>query len=202
MILAGGLSSRFGRDKALMDFGGKPLIAHIVGKLRGLGDEWIVSIGKSHAAEDYRRVLPKDTLIVEDTVDFQGPLAGFMTALNECKCNLCFLAACDMPFIEPNVVEYLFSESSTYAGAVPRWRDGKLEPLHAVYDCNAAKLASRQVVDEQVLSMISLVDHIPRIRFVNVEEEIAPLNPTLETFRNLNTPRDLDQAQGNLRAQN
>ena len=185
-----------------MDFGGKPLITHIVGKLRGLGDEWIVSIGENHAAEDYRRVLPKDTLIVQDTVDFQGPLAGFITALNECKSNLCFLAACDMPFIEPKVVEYLFSESSTYSGAVPRWRDGKLEPLHAVYHRNAARQATSQLVNEQALSMISLIDHMPRIRFVNVEEEIAPLNPTLDSFRNLNTQRDLDQAQGNLRDHN
>jgi len=196
IVLAGGRSSRFGRDKALMDFGGEPLIAHIIGKLRGLGDECVVSIGKNRAAEDYRSVLPNDTLVIQDTFDFQGPLAGFMTALNRCKSNLCFLGACDMPFIEPKIVEYLFNESSKYSGAVPRWRDGRLEPLHAVYDCDAARHAARQVIHEQVLSMISLVDHIPRIRFVNVEQEIAPLNPTLNTFRNLNTPRDLDEFQG------
>jgi len=101
-----------------------------------------------------------------------------------------------MPFIEQKIVEYLFSESSNYSGAVPRWRDGRLEPFHAVYDCNATRHANRQVINEQVLRMISLVDHIPRIRFVNVEQEIAPLNPTLNTFRNLNTPRDLDEIQG------
>jgi molybdopterin-guanine dinucleotide biosynthesis protein A len=181
-----------------MDFAGKPLIAQIIEKFQGLGDERIVSIGRNRAVEDYRRILPKDTLVVQDIVDFQGPLAGFMTALNECKSKLCFLGACDMPYIEPKVVEYLFSESSKYSGAVPRWRDGRLEPLHAVYDCNAAREATRQIINEHVLSMISLIDHMRRIRFVNVEKEIAPLNPTLNTFRNLNTPRDLDQAQGNL----
>jgi molybdopterin-guanine dinucleotide biosynthesis protein A len=180
-------------------FGDKPLIAHIIGKLRGLGDECIVSISGNVAVEDYRRILPNDTLVIRDAVDFQGPLAGFVTALNECKSKVCFLGACDMPFIEPKVVEYLFSEGSKYSGAVPRWRDGRLEPLHAVYDCNTAREAARRVIKERVLSMISLVDHMPRIRFVNVEEEIAPLNPSLNTFRNLNTPQDLDEMEGLVR---
>jgi molybdopterin-guanine dinucleotide biosynthesis protein A len=179
-----------------MNFGGKPLVAQVIGRLRALGDECIVSIGRNRATENYRRVLPNDTLVVQDTVEFQGPLAGFVTALNECKSDLCFLGACDMPFIEPKVVEYLFVESLNYSGAVPRWRDGRLEPLHAVYNCDKARDAARQITDQQVLSMISLVDRIPRILFVNVEQEIARLNPTLNTFRNLNRPRDLHEVEG------
>ena len=195
VILAGGRSSRFGSDKALVDFSGKPLIAHVVAKLRELGDECIVSIGATRDPEHYRRVLPSGTLVIQDNVGFQGPLAGFVTALNKCRSSICFVGACDMPFIEPTIVEYLFSEGSQNSGAVPRWRDGRLEPLHAVYDCNAARHAYGQVADERVLSMISLVDHIPGIRFVNVEQAIAPLNPTLNTFRNLNTLRDLQEAE-------
>jgi len=196
VVLAGGRSSRFGRDKGLVNFRGKPLIAHIAEKLQGLGDECIVSIGKGRDPEEYRRILPNRVLVTQDKFDFEGPLAGFTTALSECKSNLCFLGACDMPFIEPKIVEYLFEHSSKRLGAVPRWRNGRLEPLHAVYDCSAARSASRQVIDERVLNMISLVDHIPRIRFVDVEHEIAPLNPSLNTFRNLNTPTDLDDIQG------
>jgi molybdopterin-guanine dinucleotide biosynthesis protein A len=179
-----------------VNFGGKPLVAHVVEKLQSLGDECIVSAGKGRAAEQYQRILPNDVLVIQDKFDFEGPLAGFMSALTECKSELCFLGACDMPFIEPRIVEYLFGQSSKHLGAVPRWRDGRLEPLHAVYDCNAARSASRQVIDEQVLNMISLVDHMPRIRFVEVEQDIAPLNPSLTTFRNLNTPRDLDEIEG------
>jgi len=195
VILAGGRSSRFGRDKALADFGGKPLIGHVVGKLRELGDECIVSIGATGDPEYYRRALPDGTLVVRDNVGFQGPLAGFVTALNNCRSGNCFLGACDMPFIEPKVVEYLFGEGSQKSGAIPKWRDGRLEPLHAVYDCNEARHAYRQITDEQVLSMISLVDHMPGLRFVNVEQEVAQFNSTLNTFRNLNTPRDLQDAE-------
>ena len=198
VVLAGGRSSRFGREKSLVDFGGKPLIAYVVGKLRELGDECIVSIGATRDPEDYRCVLPGGTVVVQDNVGFQGPLAGFVTALNRCRSSTCFLGACDMPFIKPKIVEYLFGECSQNSGAVPKWRDGRLEPLHAVYDCDAVRHAYRQVADERVLSMISLVDHIPGIRFVNVEQEIAPLNPTLNTFRNLNTPRDLQEAERGL----
>lgn len=97
-----------------------------------------------------------------------------------------------MPFINPTVVEYLFKESINCPGAVPKWRNGRLEPLHAVYDCKAARQAAQHIVEKKTLSMISLIDHIPRMRFVSVEQEIAPLDPTLKTFRNLNTPRDMD----------
>jgi molybdopterin-guanine dinucleotide biosynthesis protein A len=198
IILAGGQSSRFGRDKALADFAGKPLIAYITHKLQNLGDECVVSIGRNDAADDYRRVLPSNIIIVQDSVDFQGPLAGFISALEGCKSEFCFLAACDMPSIEPNVVRYLFRESANSSGAIPKWRDGKLEPLHAVYDCNATRHAAQQVISEQTLSMVSLIDHMPRIRFVSVEDVIAPLDPTLNTFRNLNTPRDLEKLEDQL----
>ena len=193
IILAGGQSSRFGQDKALVDFAGKPLVTHLVEKLHNLGDECIVSIGKHRAANDFRAVLPDYVSVIQDKYEFRGPLAGFMTALDECKSDFCFLGACDMPFIEARIVEYLFEKSLGCSGAVPRWQDGRLEPLHAVYDCIAAKNASQQVMDEP--SMISLVDHIPRIRFVTVERDIVPLDPTLNTFRNLNTRRDLDEIQ-------
>jgi molybdopterin-guanine dinucleotide biosynthesis protein A len=100
-----------------------------------------------------------------------------------------------MPSIEPKAVEYLFRERANASGAVPKWRDGRLEPLHAVYDRAVTLRAVQQIVVEQALSMVSLIDHMPRIRFVNVEDEIAPLDPTLNTFRNLNTPRDLEKLE-------
>ena len=195
IILAGGRSSRFGRDKALVDFAGKPLLAHIIHRLQDIADEYVVSIGRNDAADDYRHILPKDTILAQDTVDFQGPLAGFISALDKCKSTECFLGACDMPSIEPKAVEYLFHKAEDSSGAVPKWRDGRLEPLHAVYNCNATRRASRQVVQEQTVSMISLVDHLPRVKFVSVEDEITPLDPELRTFLNLNTPRDLEKLE-------
>ena len=178
-----------------MNFAGKPLIAYIIHKLQNLGDECIVSIGKNDVADDYQRVLPSNVTVIQDTVDFQGSLAGFISALGKCISDSCLLATCDMPSIEPKLVQYLFRESANASGAVPRWRDGRLEPLHAVYDCNATRHAARQVIDEHTPSMVSLIDHMLRIRFVNVEDEIAPLDPTLNTFRNINTPRDLEKLE-------
>ena len=195
IILAGGHSSRFGRDKALLNFGGKPLIAHVLGNLRGLADEYVVSISRTDVADDFQRILPSDVLLAEDVVDFQGPLAGFASSLSKCGCKDCFLVACDMPSIEPKTVEYLFQKAENSAGAVPKWRDGRLEPLHAVYDCNAARVASRQVIQEGAVSMISMVDHLPSVQFVSVEDELSPLDPELRTFLNLNTPRDLEKIE-------
>ena len=197
IILAGGRSSRFGTDKSLLDFAGKPLITQAVHRLQGLGDEYIVSIGKNQIEDNYRRILPTNTSIVQDKVDFQGPLAGFITALEKCKSNTCFLTACDMPTIEPKVVEFLFQKIDNSSGAVPKWRDGRIEPLHAVYDSNTATRAARQVAGEKIPSMISMIDRMLGAKFVSIEDEVSPLNPMLNTFRNLNTPRDLRELEKN-----
>lgn len=200
IVLAGGQSSRLGYDKAFVSLDGNPLVSRVVEKLRPLGDEFFVSIGRDHEIDNYRRVLPADTTLVQDNVDFHGPLAGFVTALTECRSKECFLVACDMPFVDPKVVEFLFQRAEMSGSVVPRWNDGRLEPLHAVYERDVARRAATQAINEQTKSMIGLVEHIPHVQFVSVETEIKSIDPSLQTFRNFNTPRDfgsLDRGYAN-----
>jgi molybdopterin-guanine dinucleotide biosynthesis protein A len=189
IILAGGRSFRLGYDKAFVRFEGTPLVTHILDKLRLLGDEFLVSIGKDSKVEDYRGVLSNDAIIVQDIVNFQGPLAGFASALQECRSTICFLVACDMPFVDPKVVDFLFRQNKS-GSVVPRWNDGRIEPLHAVYERDAARRGVSEAIREQSRSMIGLVEHTPDVHFVSVENEIKLIDPDLKTLSNFNTPRD------------
>jgi molybdopterin-guanine dinucleotide biosynthesis protein A len=201
IILAGGHSSRLGQNKALAHLAGKPLIIHVLDRLRTVGDEFLVSIGKAQALDDYRRVLPTDVKVIQDSVDFHGPLAGFITALAECKSDSCFLAACDMPFIEPRVVEFLFERPRTAAAAVPRWQSSRLEPLHAIYACDSAKAVGNQITGLGARRMIDLVSSVHPVTFVSVESEVSFIDSSLRTFRNLNTPEDFAIAETDLAGQ-
>jgi molybdopterin-guanine dinucleotide biosynthesis protein A len=171
---------------------------HVLDRLGTVGDEFLVSIGKAQSLDDYRRLLPTDVKVTQDSVDFQGPLAGFITALAECKSDRCLLAACDMPFIEPKVVEFLFERARTAVAAVPRWQFGRLETLHAIYACDTAKRAASQIAALGARRMTDLISSIHPVTFVSVESEISSIDSSLRTFRNLNTREDFAIAEADL----
>jgi molybdopterin-guanine dinucleotide biosynthesis protein A len=198
IIITGGDSSRLGQNKALAHLAGKPLIMHVLDRLRTVGDEFLVCIGKAQALDDYRRVLPAHVKVTQDSVDFHGPLAGFITALAECKSDRCFLAACDMPFIEPKVVEFLFQRAKAGVAVVPRWQFGRLEPLHAIYACDTVKRVANQIAGFGARRMIDLISSLHPVTFVNVESEISSIDSSLRTFRNLNTREDFAMAETDL----
>jgi molybdopterin-guanine dinucleotide biosynthesis protein A len=95
-----------------------------------------------------------------------------------------------MPFVDPKVVNFLLRQCEESRSVVPRWNDGRIEPLHAVYERDAAMHGVSEAISEQSRSMIGLVEHTPNVRFVSVENEIKAIDPSLKTFSNFNTPRD------------
>src|SRR5574341_199017 len=139
LILAGGKGSRLGyREKALIDIKGRPLIAIVIERLEKAVDNIIISVRDKEQGELLNSRLSGDVkppyTFAYDAYKERGPLAGILSGLMTCRGDeYCFIAACDMPFIDENVVKMLFNGSEHYDAAVPRWEDGFLEPLHAVY---------------------------------------------------------------------
>lgn len=91
-ILCGGRSSRFGTDKALVDFGGQPLAAGIVGALREVGADPVAAIGGSAG---YQLGLPT----IPDRFPGEGPLGGLATALLWAKRGSVLVTPCDLPLL-------------------------------------------------------------------------------------------------------
>ena len=122
--MAGGQSSRMGRDKALIPFNGAPLIARIADVLAPIFPRIIVVTGNPNIASAAE--LPA----VSDQFSQRGPLAGIHAALAHFG-EPTFVVACDMPFLNADFIRHLVHDFKG-AARVPL-SEGGFEPLHAIY---------------------------------------------------------------------
>jgi molybdopterin-guanine dinucleotide biosynthesis protein A len=105
-ILAGGISSRMGRDKALLPIGNQRLIERVIQRLRPSVDQ-LMLIGGAHNAAQLRD-LTSDTVLVDLRPD-RGPLMGIYTGLMHTATRLNLFVPCDMPWVEHRLVERLLA---------------------------------------------------------------------------------------------
>ncbi|MCF6290447.1 MAG: molybdenum cofactor guanylyltransferase [Desulfobacterales bacterium] len=188
VILAGGRSSRFGRNKALAELSGRPLIEQVAATLCPLFPSCLVV---TDTPGQYRFL---DLPMINDVFPDKGPLAGIHAALEASGEERVFIAACDMPFLAPELVRYLckLSRESDSLAVVPRLSRGP-EPLCAVYHRDAAGLFAHRLGRD----LGSVADALARIQVRWVAEaELLSVVPDLKSFVNLNYPGELDAVQG------
>lgn len=130
-VLAGGLSSRMGRDKASLPFAGETLLAHQVRKLRALG---IQDCMLSACAQE----LP-GTRAVPDVYPHRGPLSGIHACLAAAACEAVLFLSVDTPLLPPETLQALLDAHE--GGATLLRHGGQTEPLLGVYDRALAPLA-------------------------------------------------------------
>ncbi len=130
VIMAGGKSSRMGRDKALLPLDGRPLLSALAHRWRGVFDGLVIS------ADTRARFAALDlggARIVEDTRPGAGPLAGLEAVMTAVPADRYFLTAVDLPFGEPALALEL-SERMGGADVCLIQREGRgWEPLFALY---------------------------------------------------------------------
>ena len=110
IILAGGLSERFGQDKGLVPLAGKPLVWHVFQRVSHVVDEVLVVISSSHKKESYSQVLP-GTQVLLDIKDRRTPLVGALTGLKNAQGRYSVLLPSDVPFVSEDVLKLLFEVS-------------------------------------------------------------------------------------------
>src|SRR3954470_4033998 len=180
IVLAGGRSSRMGTAKALLPFGGVPLIAHTVAPPEPRGGEIIV-----RASPD-QELPPLPVTIVHDAVAHQGPVGGICYGLQAARRYASFVTACDSAFLNPELIRFLLSQLAHHDVVVPHW-NGRFQPLHAVYRTSLWQRLAEQL-DRGELRPVTLFDRV-RTRTVS-EEDIGPFDPDGTSFFNMNTPED------------
>ncbi|HEY9205116.1 MAG TPA: molybdenum cofactor guanylyltransferase [Candidatus Methanoperedens sp.] len=191
LILAGGMGSRLGyQEKALIDINGKPLIAYVIGALGKAVDNIIISVRDREQGELIDSRMP-GYRFAYDTYKNRGPLAGILSGLSACDDEYCFIAACDMPFINEKVVALLFRKCNGFDVALPRWDDGSLEPLHAVYRCKPMIRETKKAIERDETIILAPVFRL-NVNYVGMEE-IRNYDPELKTFMNVNTYEDIQQ---------
>lgn len=116
-------------------------------------------------------------------------LVGFKASRSE----HCLVLRENLPFIKPNVLHALFEYAKGYDAALPKWSNGRIEPLLAVYRRKSfIAVASKHQTEDNLLPV---VDNLYSIRYVSVEDEIKPLDPDLESFFTIDSAEDLAKAR-------
>lgn len=193
VILAGGASTRFGEDKGLMQLSGKPLIKHVLDSIQKLVDDIVVVTCSQERIQNYTKVVGADIKFAVDERESEGPLIGALTGFGAATGEYALLVPFDTPFISPEVVTLLFELCSAKAATIPRWPNGQIEPLHAVYKRKTAFEAAKLAIEYGRLDLRGMIERLKGVRFISTLV-IKQLDPKLMTFFNVNTPIDLKKA--------
>lgn len=183
-VLAGGKSSRMGRDKALLEFGGGTLLARAMNIAAQAADH-VRIVGSPAKYEGFGEV-------VEDTFPERGPLGGIHAALSSTATDLNLILAVDTPFMDPAFLRYLV-EQARVGGAlvvVPRI-GGRFQPLCAIYRRAFGDMARRALEAGQ--NKIDLL-FAPATTHIIQQDAIESLAFSPRMFDNVNTREELERA--------
>jgi len=185
IIQAGGQSRRMGRDKALINYRGQPILAHVIETLRQLSDDVIVV---SNRSDVYGPIVDSfGARLVPDFDPPSGPLGGLAAGLAAMKRDLAIVVACDMPLLNLDLLRYLIERAADFDAVVPLTGD-QYEPLHAVYRRTClAPIQHRLANNER--RVISFFEDV-RLSAVT-ETEWRVIDPDGRSVSNFNTPDDL-----------
>jgi len=182
VIQAGGESRRMGRNKALVPFLDKPLIARVVDRLTGLGDEMIVT------TNDPGSLAFLGLSCFQDVVPDRGALGGLCTALARARHPWVAVVACDMPFACPELFRLCLERSEALDLVIPRTEHG-LEPLHAIYRRETCLPAIQAALAEGLWRVDAWFG---KVRAGILEpRDYRHLDPQGRIFLNVNTPEEL-----------
>ncbi len=193
IVLAGGFSSRFGQDKGVLELADKPLIKHVVDAVSSVVDEIIVVTSSQERIARYAKVVAADVRFAVDVCELNSPLIGALTGFGYANGEYALLLPFDTPFVSREVVSLLFELCLNKAAVVPRWPNGHIEPLHAVYQTKLALAAAESAVAEGKLNVRAMIEKLRGVRYVSTLV-IQQLDPEFRTFFNINTPIDLKKA--------
>lgn len=183
VILAGGKSSRMGRDKSLLMYDNKTIIARAVEELAGVVKEIIII---SNQLDKYGFPGVKE---VSDKFTGMGPLAGIQAGLLAADHDRIFVTACDMPFLDGRLVKFLLEQSDGFDVTVPQI-GSYLQPLFAVYHKRC--LPHVEACLKQNISKIIAFYPNVQVNYVG-ENLIRAINDPETVFYNVNTPKDYEE---------
>jgi molybdopterin-guanine dinucleotide biosynthesis protein A len=194
LILAGGKSRRIGTPKAFIDLNGKPLLLYVVEKAQEIADEIVVAVEKDSDPSGYTHILPSSILVVNDLMVSVGPLAGILVGMRNLSAEYGVVLPCDVPFVNVDVLKLLFDRASGAEAAIPKWPNGYIESLQAVYKAESALQATQSALEEGKQRVYEMIRRLKDVIYVDVEE-MKRIDPDLLTFFNVNSYDDLTRAK-------
>jgi molybdopterin-guanine dinucleotide biosynthesis protein A len=138
---------------------------------------------------------PRSVRYALDPDTDEGPMAGIGTGLAACEGEYAVVVACDMPFVDPAVVEHLFERAGREGvdAVVPKLDDGWYQTTQAVYRAEAMADACEAALDRGDRKILAPLEELD---WVVVDESELSEHGDLGTFENLNTREEFEAAQG------
>lgn len=187
IILAGGKSSRIGSDKnkSLLKLKGDCLIDIVRSRLKQVVGNNIIIVGLPEKYRSYKQVIP-------DLFPQNGPLVGIYSGLKASPSQYNLVVGCDMPFLEVKLLKYMIENINFNDIVVPRYGDGYIEPLCAIYSKRCLDTIERNLAKRN-FSVRAIFPHL-KVKFIE-NEEIRKYDPEFYSFFNINYKKDLIEAE-------
>jgi molybdopterin-guanine dinucleotide biosynthesis protein A len=183
-ILAGGKSTRMGRDKATLEVCNKPLIQQVYEKAQRVFRK--ILIVSSH----HEQLCGIEAPIVKDILPIRSSIVGIASALLSANTPYVFVLACDMPFVTAQSIEHVLGEVHGEDIIIPRTQYG-YEALHAVYNRSCLSTMLTHIG----LQRLKITDLLPFVSVREVGEHPAFTNRGVSVFTNINVQEDLSLIQ-------
>jgi molybdopterin-guanine dinucleotide biosynthesis protein A len=193
IVLAGGAGRRInGLNKPLLEISGMPMLKHVMDAVREVCDEIVVSVGSQRRGIRFENIIG-DAKIAYDVREDFGPLEGIRQACRAVSRGRAAIVACDLPLLDPSIIEYLFNCMGPFDGAIPQWPDGKVEPLCSVFRTDSLSGAVEEACQRGERRIMNAFRAL-KIRYVPTEE-LEKIDAGLISFTNVNDEEDLEHAR-------
>jgi molybdenum cofactor guanylyltransferase len=197
-VLAGGKSRRFGTDKALVPRPGgtTPMLEAVVQALLAVTADVIV------IAPENRTYAQFGVPVVSERFPGQGPIGGLELALSRMSHDRCIVVACDLPFLNPDLLRWMAEHAFSEDALVPKVSGTadagsstlipRPQPLHAIYrrSCLGAVQQLRLSGERRLGRLLDVID----VRYLE-DKEIRRVDPELRSFLNLNSMEEWTRAR-------
>lgn len=183
-----------GQDKGAMIFNNEPMVVTVLKNVCDYVDDLVLVLRNQEQLDLYSSILKQygdlfelPIKLVIDDIQNQGPLMGIKVGLDNVDTEYSLILPCDSPFVTNNFIENIFreKENNVCDAVIPRWDNGNIEPLHAIY-CKESKDLIEDLLVNGIHDVKSLILKLNAL-FIKTDF----LDNSLNTYKNLNKPEDI-----------
>ncbi|KKM94980.1 hypothetical protein LCGC14_1192770 [marine sediment metagenome] len=203
-ILIGGKSKRFGSDKGIYEYNGKPFVSYQLDTLCKFDNDIFMVAKSINQVQNYINKIDVQKIVafivdekdVSSDDSLRTPMIGLFSAFKELDklgYKKVLALSCDTPLIKKEVVEYLIRNCKFFDSCIPQWNNGFLEPLFAIYPVKKALRNAKKSIKNQSYKLSNLLGNKWEINYISIEKYIKPLDDDLITFVNINEKLDIEK---------
>ena len=203
VILIGGKSARFGEDKGIFEFLGKPLISYQIETISKYNRNIYLVAHSQEQVENYTIKIETENVngfFLDDreiitNKEIHTPMLGLYSAfkeLNKLAYEKAFILSCDAPLIKYDLIELLIEQSEGFDCCIPRWDNGFLEPLFAIYPVKKALYRAKECIKSEKYKLTKILDDTWKINYIS-QSSIKAIDKKFISFININGPIDIEK---------